>query len=301
MAATADTTTFDVAAFAARAALMAQEHATRSAADAARLSRMAFAKWGERIPPALTAEAQIKPLTETHGAALIRAAEDFARAIDPGLRTRGIHVASYDRLEVESPAGSGFCYPYGIFAAIRDKLPAGALPGHVIAVNLPAHTQAVIDRMPEAGEAEIVDAARISLCGTVAHEVAHLADNDATGKRLPGGITHDIFRRAAAAPSTPAATAAGHGLGWIRGLAHATHRAECIEPRFGDFWWKIFRDDAKQHTTACVGDLFDALADELDQIDTPIAHILRRPAPTRYTAIIADHTAAAAASPGVFT
>lgn len=298
MAATADAT-FDVAAFAARAALMAQEHASRSPADAARLSRQALAKWGERIPPALTAEAMIKPLADTHGAAWMQAAENFARAVDPGLRTAGIHAATYERLEVESPAGSAFCFPFGLYAVVKDKLPAGAPPGHIVAVNLPAHVEAVVERIPDAGEAAIVDAVRVSICGTMLHELAHLAHNDAAGKRLPEGITHDIFREVVAAPATAEHTSAGHGPGWIRGLAHATYRAERIEPMHEAFWWRIFRDDAKRHTAACVGDLFDALADELDQIDTPIAHILRRPAPPAFTATITNHTAAATAFVGV--
>jgi hypothetical protein len=273
---------FDVAAFAMQVAMMSQEHASRPPSDAARRSRLALAKWGERIPAALSPAAQVRPLLDRHGDAWLRDSEHFSRAIDPGLRGSGIHVADYETLEVESPAGSAFCFPYGIFAVVQDKLPAGALPGHVVAVNLPAHVEAVLDRLAHADEAVIVDAVRVSLCGTLAHEIAHLAENDANGKRIPDGVTSDIFRQAVAAPATADNTAAVHGPGWIRGLAHATYRAERLEPRFESFWWKIFRDDAKRHTAACVGDLFDALADELDQIDTPLAHILRRPTPPAF-------------------
>jgi hypothetical protein len=255
-----------------------------------RQTRAAFRRWGERLPADLAPAGDIEILLERHAATWLREAETFARQIDPGLVSRGIHVADYETLGITSPNGSGFAYPAGLFEVVRHRLPADAAPGHVLAINLPAHAATVADAVDDADEAALVEAVAMSLCGTVAHELAHLAEFDASDRRLPGDIDFEVFRLAAARPAGNQAQ--HHGPQWIRALAHATHRADRHRPAY--FWWRLFRDDVRSHVTACPGDITVALDHELAEINAPLADILRRPAPAAFTDLFHDPAAPAA-------
>jgi hypothetical protein len=255
-----------------------------------RRTRLAFRRWGQAIPEALGPAGDVAILTRRHAATWLRRAEAFARDLDPGLAGRGFHVADYQTLGIASTIGSGFAFPAGLFDVVRHRLPAGADPGHVLAVNLPAHAATVTEAVDDADEAALVDAVGMSLCGTVAHELAHLADHDAADRRLPDGITFDIFRQAVAKPGTN--QAANHGPQWIRAFAHATHRAERLHSTI--FWWRLFRDDVRRHASPCPGDITVALDEELADVDAPLANILQRPAPAAFSALF--HAPAAPAA-----
>lgn len=263
-------------ALAARVAVLRDDQADELAGR--QKTRAAFRRWRERIPAGLAPTGDINILTDRHAQAWLREAEAFARQVDPGLAGQGFHVADYATLGITCTAGSGFAYPAGLFEVVRDRLPAGAAPGHVVGVNLPAHAQTVIEAVDDADEAALVTAVAMSLCGTVIHELAHLADHDSAGRRLPDGITFNIFRDAVARPAKN--QAANHGPRWIRAFAHAMHRADRLRPTI--FWWRLFRDDVRRYVTACPGDITVALDDELAEIDQPLVEILRRPPPAAF-------------------
>jgi hypothetical protein len=280
----------EVAALAVRVAMLAAAHEDHDELAARRQTRAAMRSWGERVPAALAPARDIAILQERHAGRWLREAEAFARAVDPGLAAAGVHVCDYDTLGITSTAGSGFVYPRGLFEVVRHRLAANATPGHIVAVNLPGHVAAVTEAAGDADEAAIGEAVALSLCGTVVHELAHLAVNDAAGRRLPAGITFDDFRRATARPAGD--QAANHGPQWIRAFAHSTTRAERLRPTY--FWWRLFRDDVRRQATVCPSDIDEALADELTDVEAPIADILRRPAPTAFTDLF-DAPAAPAA------
>lgn len=255
-----------------------------------RNTRTAFRRWRERIPADLAPAGDLEILARRHAAGWLRRAEAFARAIDPGLAGQGFHVADYQTLGVTSPAGSGFTFPVGLFDVVRKRLPPAATPGHVVAVNLQAHAEAVIDAVDDATEDALAEAVGMSLCGTVAHELAHVAENDAAGRRLPADIDFEVFRAVVAKPSTN--QAAHHGPNWLRAFAHATHRANLIEPEV--FWWRLFRDDVRRQTTAGPGEINLALESELAEIKMPLTAILRRPPPAAFANLFKNPAARAA-------
>jgi len=232
----------------------------------------------------------VAPANDSAAAEWLREAEAFARLVDPGLAAAGIHVCDYDTLGITSTVNSGFVYPDGLFEVVRHRLADDATPGHVVAVNLAEHVAAVAEAAGEADQNAIDAAVALSIRGTVVHELAHLAVNDAAGRRLPAGITFEVFRLAAARPVGDQAH--HHGQEWLRAFAHGTCRAERLESNY--FWWRLFRDDVRCHAHVCPGDIDQALADELVDFETPIAEILRRPPPKAFTSLF-DAPAAPAA------
>jgi len=287
---TADTATanIDAEALAARVAILQARQADELAGR--QRTRAALRRWGSPIPPALAPARDIEILAERHGHAWLAAATEFARAVDPGLVARGLHIVDYRQLGIDSPVGSGFTFPAGLFDVVRHRLPAGAEPGHVVAVNLPAHAAVVADQIDDADEAALADAVGMSLIATVIHEVAHLADQDAAGIKLPAGINYATFQAVAARPAGNQAP--HHGPAWIRAYCHASYRADLLRRDF--FWWRTFVADVKPWAAVPPADLSDALEVELADVATPLAEILRRPAPAAYEALTRDPAADAA-------
>jgi hypothetical protein len=279
----------EVAALAVRIAMLANEQNDELAGR--RRTRARLRAWGEKLPAELTPARDAPILVHRYAARWLREAEAFAVAIDPGLATGGINVASFTELGIASPVGSGFVYPVGLFEIVRDRLRPGAVPGHVVAVNLEAHAEAVSEAAADADEATLAEAVALSLCGTVAHEAAHVAVNDAAGRRLPSGLSYDDFRAAAAQPAVD--QAAKHGPPWVRAFGHATHRADRVRP--STFWWRLFRDDVGWRGAYGPGEIVETLTDELDElVELPLADILRRPAPRLFTDLFDDPAAPAA-------
>ena len=254
-----------------------------------RSSRAAFRRWGEKLPADLAPAGDVAILLERHRDTWLRGAESFARDIDPGLRVGGVAVADYEQLGIVSPAGCAFVFPAGIADVVRDRLPAGAAPRHLIAINLVAHAETVAARVDEDDEDTLAAAVQFSVDATIAHEVPHLAVNDHRGRRIPADVTYDEFRVAAAAPITPRPDS--HDADWVRVFAHATHRGDQLRP--ARIWWNVFRDDVWP-TCPRPGELLEALADELADTAAPLTAILRRPAPTAFTNLF-DAPAAPAA------
>ena len=275
-------------ALAARVAVLAADQADELRGR--QRTRKAFRRWREPIPATLQPSGDINILLDRHASTWLREAETFARQVDPGLASHGFHVADYETLGITSPAGSGFAYPAGLFDIVQHCLPAGAAPGHVVAVNLPAHAATVAEAVDEADEAALFQAVAVSLCGTIIHELAHLADHDAARRRLPDGITFEIFQIVAAKPATNQAS--NHGPRWIRAFCHAMHRADRLRSSF--FWWRLFRNDVRQYVTACPWQITDSLEAELADVEAPLVEILRRQPPAAFTDLF-DAPAAPAA------
>jgi len=287
---TADTATaeIDAEALAAKVAILQARDADELAGR--QRTRARLRQWGERIPPALSPERDVEILAERHGDAWLAAATEFALAVDPGLVARGLHIVGYDQLGIDSPTGSGFVYPAGLFEVVRHRLPAGARPGHIVAINVPAHAAAVADYIDDGPEAALADAVSVSMIATVLHEIAHLAASDAAGRKLPAGIDYQTFQQAAAAPAGDQGP--NHGPDWIRAFFHAIHRADLLRREF--FWYRMFREDVAPWARVNPGPLADALEVEVGDVATPLAEILRRPAPAAFEELTRDPAADAA-------
>jgi hypothetical protein len=273
------TADIDAEALAARVAILQAAQADELAGR--QRTRARLRRWGvRRMPDALDPAGDLEILADRHATTWLREAEAFARQIDPGLVTTGIHVASYQQLGVACPASSGFVYARGLFEVVRHRLPAGAAPGHIVAVGLPAHVATVGKLIDEADEPALIEAVQFSIDATVAHEVAHLAVNDYRGRQIPEGVTYADFVTATAAPAGPGPDR--HDREWIRLFAHATHRADLLRP--ASIWWRIFRDDCRP-TCPRWGEALETLTDELSDVATPLVDILRRPAPAAFEEI----------------
>jgi len=288
----------DVAALAVRIAQERIRHSDPDDIDGRRRSRLAFRRWRERIPEALSMKADVPILISRHRQNWLGSAGSMVRSLDPaGLGAGGFHAVDA-AIFGDIPADClGFTFE-GLFDVARASLPVSARRGPAVAINVPTIVAGTVARFGDTlDERSLVATARAEITAVGLHEAAHAIDQRADDKPIdvPPALSFPIVRSQLAKPRDVRRWRSGHGGRWVRAMAHFCHRATRTPP--GDWWLDVFTGAVGAVLPGDAADWLDALALELATAgdDEPIVDVLARDPPPAFSRLFDQRSAATAA------
>jgi hypothetical protein len=237
-------------------------------------------------------ELQAEQLVQRHREAWLRDAEATLTVLDWRAYSGGRTLHVLDARAIGGPERGylGFAAGAQLHELAAELLPrkASTKPAAAVAVNVDALVISLrLTLMTDAHQGSAVDRIRAAVAAVAAHELAHVADDQAAGRRLPEGTTlEDILRSLTSGSAMTSATLARvHGPGWVRAYCHLITRAARL-PHY-DEWVRAFERDARAVLPHQPGEYLDALHPELVRCtaDDPLEEILRSPAPAGFLAL----------------
>lgn len=200
---------------------------------------------------------------------------------------RTLHVLDFADLGAPKEGFLGFATGAELHVLAADFIPRRAFrtAAAAVAVNVDRIARAAVSAT--VGQAEAIGVIRASVAAVAAHELAHVLDAEAEGRRLPPGSTLDQVLRSLAdgRATAPAHQATTHSPGWLRAFAHLVTRAACL-PHF-ETWLAAFMRDVAAVLPHRGEAYLDALHPELARhtSDDRLVEILRTPAPAGFLAL----------------
>lgn len=243
-------------------------------------------------PRPAVAPSSPEELVQRYRSTWLRDAEATLKVLDWRAYTNGRTLHVLDARAIGGPARGylGFAAGAQLHELAADLLPrkSPTKPAAAVAVNVDALVLCLrLSSMPEARQGSAVDRIRAAVAAVAAHEVAHVVDDQAAGKRLPEGTTLEcILRSLADGTATSSPTLAKvHGPGWVRAYCHLLTRASRLPHH--EEWVAGFERDARAVLPHPPGEYLDALHPELVRYtaDDELAGILRTPAPAGFMAL----------------
>lgn len=251
-----------------------------------------FAVPVEAMPRPELSELQAKQLVERHREAWLRDAEATLTVLDWRAYSGGRTLHVLDARAIGGPARGylGFTAGAQLHELAGDLLPpkSSTKPAAAVAVNVDALVISLrLSLMTEAHQGAAIGRIRAAVAAVAAHEVAHVLEARASGRRLPEGTTLESILRSLSdgtATSSPTLTRV-HGPGWVRAFCHLLIRAARL-PHYEE-WVAAFERDARAVLPHPPGEYIDALHPELVRhtTDDPLVEILRGPAPAGFAAL----------------
>jgi len=250
----------------------------------------------ERMPPASPRQARavlsVEELVRRHRSTWLRDAEAVLTVLDWRAYSGGRRLHVLDARAIGGPPRGYYGFTVGAqlheLAAELLPLKSSTKPAAAVAVNVDALVPCLrLPLMTEAHQRSAVGRIRAAVAAVAAHELAHVLDAQAAGRRLPEGTTlEDILRSLSDGTATSSPTLARvHGPGWVRAFCHLITRAAWL-PHYEE-WVSGFERDASAVLPHPPGEYLDALHPELVRYttDDPLRDILRTPAPAGFLAL----------------
>jgi len=242
--------------------------------------------------PELPAGLQAEQLVQLHREAWLRDAEATLTTLDWRAYSGGRTLHVLDARAIGGPARGylGFTTGSQLHELAEQYLPrkASTKPAAAVAVHVDALVTSLrLSPTPEAHVGAAIGRIRAAVAAVAAHELAHVVDAQACGRRLPEGTTFDrILRSLTDGTATSSATLAKvHGPGWVRAYCHLLTRAARL-PHHQE-WVASFERDIRAVLPHQPGEYLDSLHAELKRyaVDDPLVEILRTPAPSGFTVL----------------
>jgi hypothetical protein len=250
----------------------------------------------KEMPPALPRPAAavlpLEELVQLHRSTWLRDAEATLTVLDWRAYTDGRTLHVLDARAIGGPARGYYGFAAG---AQLHELTAALLPfkrstqaAAAVAVNVDALVLSLrLPTMTEAHRGAAFDRIRAAVAAVAAHELAHVVDAQAEGRRLPKGATLEaVLQSLGNGTATAKATLVKvHGPGWVRAYCHLITRAARLPHH--DEWVAAFQRDARAVLPHPPSEYLDALHPELVRCtsDDPLRDILRKPAPAGFLAL----------------
>lgn len=241
-------------------------------------------------PPATPRAASIDDVIAANRTAWLRDAEAALTVLDwqafSGGRT--FHVLDFAELGAPAEGYLGFTTGAELHELAADFIPRRIFrtPAAAVAVNVDRVARSA-PAATRAGECDPIVTIRAAVAAVAAHELAHVLDCQANGRRLAPGTTLDGAIRCLVDGSVmePGHKTTTHGPGWIRAFAHLTTRAARL-PHF-EAWLGRFIRDVEAVLPHSAETFIDALHPELARhsADDRLVEILRTPAPAGFLAL----------------
>jgi hypothetical protein len=210
---------------------------------------------------------------------------------------RTLHVLDAQAIGGPPHGYLGFTASAQLHELAADLLPfsRATTPAAAVAVNVDALVTYLRPALvAQASSTVLFDTLRAAVAAVAAHELAHVLEAQASGRRLHASATlHEVLAslsdgRAFAQPHQ----ATSHTPGWLRAYGHLVTRASRL-PRH-DLWVASFERDVRQVLPHQPGDYLEALHPELARctVDDQLIDILRTPAPAGFMALFNEWGAA---------
>jgi hypothetical protein len=237
-------------------------------------------------------ELQAEQLVERYRSAWLRDAEATLTVLDWRAYTDGRSLHVLDARAIGGPARGylGFAAGAQLHELAAELLPrqVSTKPAAAVAVNVDALVLCLrLSLSTEAHRGAAFDRIRAAAAAVAAHELAHVVDDQAAGRRLPEGTTlEDILRSLTSGTAMTSATLAKvHGPGWVRAYCHLITRGFRLTR--SEEWVRAFERDARAVLPHQPGTYLDALHPELVRCtaDDPLTEVLRSPAPAGFCAL----------------
>lgn len=241
---------------------------------------------------ALRPELQAEELVERHRTAWLRDAEATLTVLDWRSYSGGRTLHVLDARAIGGPARGylGFAAGAQLHELAAELLPrnASTKPAAAVAVNVDALVISLrLSLSTEGHQGAAFDRIRAAVAAVAAHELAHVVDDQAAGRRLPEGTTlEDILRSLTSGTAMTSATLTRvHGPGWVRAYCHLITRGFRLTR--SEEWARAFERDARAVLPHQPGEYLDALHPELVRCttDDSLAEVLRSPAPAGFSAL----------------
>jgi len=251
-----------------------------------------FAMPVEAMPRPEPVGLQAEELVERHRTAWLRDAEATLTTLDWRAYCGGRTLHVLDARAIGGPARGylGFTAGAQLHELAGELLPlkSSTKPAAAVAVNVDALVPCLrLPLMTEAHQRSAVGRIRAAVAAVAAHELAHVVEAQAAGRRLPPGTSLEGILRSLSdgtATSSPA-LARVHGPNWLRAFCHLITRAARLPHH--EEWVAAFERDARAVLPHPPGDYLDALHPELVRCtsDDRLSEILRTPAPAGFMAL----------------
>jgi len=250
----------------------------------------------KQVPPAsprpASAVLRLEELVQLHRSTWLRDAEASLTVLDWRAYCGGRTLHVLDARGIGGPPRGyfGFTAGFELHELAVDWLPRNrsAKAAAAVVVNVDAIVNSLRASITaEAHESAIIGRIRAAVAAVAAHELAHVIEAQATGRRLPAGTTLErILRSLSDGSATSSPTLAKvHGPGWVRAFCHLITRAARL-PHYEE-WVAGFDRDARAVLPHPPGEYLDALHPELVRCtaDELLCDILRTPAPAGFQAL----------------
>lgn len=243
-----------------------------------------------RLPP--QAQDYLEALVQRHRHMWLRDAEATLTVLDWRAYTDGRTLHVLDARAIGGPARGylGFTAGAQLHELAAELLPtkSSSTPAAAVAVNIDALASCLrLSLLAEAQEEARIGRLRAAVAAVAAHELAHVADAQASGLRLPEGTTLDgILSSLANGTATSSPTLAKvHSPQWLRAFCHLLTRAERL-PHHQE-WVAGFSRDVQAVLPRSPQQYLDALHPELvgRTSDDLLTDILHTPAPAGFLAL----------------
>lgn len=234
---------------------------------------------------------ELDDVIEEHRTTWLRQAEATLMDLDPRAYADAgmINALDFAEIGIKVVGILGFAAEAELHVLASHLLPERDLdaPAAAVAVNVDriARTTPALSTM--AGDRDPVGMIRAAVAAVAAHELAHVLDAEAAGRRLPPGATLDQVVRSLTdgRATAPVHQATAHGAGWLRAYLHLVVRASRL-PEYRT-WLARLTLDVKAVLPHEPARYLDALREELvaHRRETRLVEILRTPAPAGFLSL----------------
>jgi hypothetical protein len=252
--------------------------------------------------PAPPATMTIDAIVASHRQAWLRDAAATLTVLDWRAFTDGRTMHVIDARDTGAPAEgyAGFAAGCQLHEVAGHLLPNSQTtrPAAAVAVNVDALVRCLrLSSTSVADEGAAIGTIRAAVAAVAAHELAHVIEAQATGRRLPAGATlatvvGDLANGKTYAPSHQTRV---HGPEWTRAYAHLLTRASRL-PHY-DQWVEWFVRSVRAVLPHQPAAYIDALEPELTSFtaDDLLVDIIRSPAPAGFMDLFNTRDAALSA------
>ena len=248
---------------------------------------------GSRITPAVAEPraASSDDVIDANRTTWLRDAEAALTVLDWRAFTGGrtLHVLDFAEIGAPKLGFLGFTTGAQLHELAADFIPKqtfrrGAAAAVAVNVDRIARTVPAVS-VGTAGDA--VGVIRAAVATVAAHELSHVLDAEAEGRRLPPGSTLDQAIQSLTDGRAVESThrVKSHSPGWLRAFAHLTTRAASL-PHF-ETWLASFIRDVGNSLPHSGEAYLDALHPELARFtsDDRLVDVLRTPAPAGFLSL----------------
>lgn len=246
-------------------------------------------------PPTMTLE----QIVETHRSQWLRDAAATLTVLDWRAFTDGRTMHVIDSSDTGAPRDGflGFASGCQLHQVAAHLLPVSrsTKPAAAVAVNVDALVRCLRPSITSAAdEGAAIDTIRAAVAAVAAHELAHVIEAQANGRKLPEGSTLATVVSSLADGTAYAEShqTRVHGPEWTRAYCHLLTRASRL-PHY-DQWVDRFCRDLAMLLPHPASDYLEALHPELVRFtaDDPLVEIIRSPAPAGFVALFQSRDAA---------